>query len=168
MAICKQTGTFAVYDCLHGQNQLKLWEMEVLRGTTSWQSLSQIRSCKQAQRPFVYKWRFGCLHLFTWTESAETLGDGSTPEYYKLTEFQLATANGLAVSAVWRLSSLVGKMHQVSRIAARLWAQDLRKTKKLFFPDWGSQALDIGAGMFPGTLKAPGSQFPLTNWLSEM
>ena len=53
----------------------------------------------------------------------------------------------------------LGKMHQDSSIAARLWAQDLKKTQKLFFPDSGSQAPGIGAGMFPGTLKAPGSQF---------
>ena len=44
-----------------------------------------------------------------WTESAETWGAGSTSEYYKLTEFELATANGLAVSAVWQISSLVGQ-----------------------------------------------------------
>ena len=28
-----------------------------------------------------------------------------------------------------------------------------------FLPDLGSQALEIGARMFPGTLEAPGSQF---------
>ena len=38
-------------------------------------------------------------------------------------------------------------------------AQDLKITKKLFFTDSDSQALGIGAGLFPGTLEASGSQF---------
>ena len=38
-------------------------------------------------------------------------------------------------------------------------AQNLKITKKLFFTDSDSQAQGIGAGLFPGTLEASGSQF---------
>ena len=38
-------------------------------------------------------------------------------------------------------------------------SQDLKMAKVFFFPDYGSQALGIDAGSFPGTLEAPGNQF---------